>query len=576
MRENFRERFSASTGKDSKEDFRDNLFSIFVDNLHLKVDYECLWGLFKPFGKVRDIYLSAEKIRRRSRFAFVRFGTQEEASKVAATTNGMHMYGWPIATKVAARGWKNKSFNRERQWSSFKEDREFQRKEANPYRSYVDAVRGSQAKGDSRDQFLSEKMVSMSWDFRKYDKAWLNRCAIGILKEFKEVSLVCRRLSLRDIAFSSLYLGDKSVLWTFESEFLRDRFIADRGEWGDCFSSMVRWSDSLVVQARLVWINCWGIPLSYWSPEFFMKLGWQVGEPLCVDSKTRDIIFFEKGRVLVLIPHKHTVSVEVKIVGGSRPFVVKLEEDRNPMDFVWVENLLALSKEQSKDGRKSSPMKEKFQICWPKEVGEVSSKLSSRVCQREKVGKTAKSGWTGTGNLEKKNRGVVVRRLLEKGKKKYFKKTKGKVCSPLIQNGAVILEKRIGGVRAGGSSSVDTTSSSDSDVRKRVFLESTTERGGCSRVTESDSVGLSSYRPKKVSWDISSGPGTNSNKSVALCVDLGPLKVSPVVRKDSGSRISSALGPNVVSSSLKPPILSGASSDSIVQATLAAEIEAIT
>ncbi|KAK1571040.1 hypothetical protein Q3G72_010936 [Acer saccharum] len=56
----------------------------------------------------------------------------------------------------------------------------------------------------------------------------------------------------------------------------------------------------------------------------------------------------------------------------------------------------------------------------------------------------------------------------------------------------------------------------------------------------------------------------------------GPLKVSPVIRKDSGSRISSALGPNVVSSSLKPPILSSASSDSIVQATLATEIEAIT
>jgi hypothetical protein len=32
------------------------MFSIFVDNLNPVVDSARLWGMFKPFGKVRDVF----------------------------------------------------------------------------------------------------------------------------------------------------------------------------------------------------------------------------------------------------------------------------------------------------------------------------------------------------------------------------------------------------------------------------------------------------------------------------------------------------------------------------------------
>ncbi|KAK2656146.1 hypothetical protein Ddye_009198 [Dipteronia dyeriana] len=71
--------------------------------------------MVRPFGKVRDIFLSDAKSSRRSRFAFVRFGTEEEASKVARSTNGMHVYGWPITTKMASKDWKMRSFKQVKQ-----------------------------------------------------------------------------------------------------------------------------------------------------------------------------------------------------------------------------------------------------------------------------------------------------------------------------------------------------------------------------------------------------------------------------------------------------------------------------
>ncbi|KAK3200315.1 hypothetical protein Dsin_023730 [Dipteronia sinensis] len=88
--------------------FREGLFSIFVDNLNAQVDQKGLWEIFKPFGKVRDVFLSTPKDGIGRCYAFIRFATLSEASKVAKATDGMHVYGWPIWVKLAAYGWKDR------------------------------------------------------------------------------------------------------------------------------------------------------------------------------------------------------------------------------------------------------------------------------------------------------------------------------------------------------------------------------------------------------------------------------------------------------------------------------------
>ncbi|KAK3197899.1 hypothetical protein Dsin_021314 [Dipteronia sinensis] len=108
MREKASERSYGSHGYGEKRDFRDVMFSIFIDNLNPMVDLLGLWGIFKPFGNVRDAYLSTKFSSRRSRFAFIRFGSSEEAIKVVEKTNRMLMNGWPIVSKVAAIGWKRR------------------------------------------------------------------------------------------------------------------------------------------------------------------------------------------------------------------------------------------------------------------------------------------------------------------------------------------------------------------------------------------------------------------------------------------------------------------------------------
>ncbi|KAK2643838.1 hypothetical protein Ddye_019033 [Dipteronia dyeriana] len=93
--------FSDGFNYGGRKDFRDGLVSIFIGNLNPEIDSMGLWGIFKVFGKVRDVYLSSKKNFNGSVFAFIRFGTLEEAGKVAKNVNGMHVYGRPIVAKVA-------------------------------------------------------------------------------------------------------------------------------------------------------------------------------------------------------------------------------------------------------------------------------------------------------------------------------------------------------------------------------------------------------------------------------------------------------------------------------------------
>ncbi|KAI9164681.1 hypothetical protein LWI28_000238 [Acer negundo] len=96
--------------------FRENLVSIFVDNLHFKVDTMCIWRIFKPFGKVKDVYLIGVNENIKKGYASLRFGTIKEAKKVAGLTHGIHVYGWLISVKMAEYGWNRRRSPRQSKW----------------------------------------------------------------------------------------------------------------------------------------------------------------------------------------------------------------------------------------------------------------------------------------------------------------------------------------------------------------------------------------------------------------------------------------------------------------------------
>ncbi|KAK3172226.1 hypothetical protein Dsin_032951 [Dipteronia sinensis] len=151
--------------------------------------------------------------------------------------------------------------------------------------------------------------------------------------DFTSVSNVNNRLRTRGLSFSSIYLGDKSILWKFGSEFERDYFVNSRFLWDDRFDSIRKWADTLNPQARLVWIECVGVPTRFWNKVFFNKVGRHVGEVVMVEEGTLFKKRLDRGWILVLIPRNHLCPDLIKVKVGSECFSVKTSELSLSVDF---------------------------------------------------------------------------------------------------------------------------------------------------------------------------------------------------------------------------------------------------
>ncbi|KAK3211864.1 hypothetical protein Dsin_016570 [Dipteronia sinensis] len=346
------------------KDFRDSLHSIFVDNINPSVDSTCLWCTFKAFGKVRDVYLSSKTSSRKSGFAFIRFETIEEANKVVMSTNGMHIHGMLSSSKVASYGWNNRRSHVERGtgWNYdsgvSRADRSFNQNSSLSFSTFADVVKREKQRNREERMEKEKKCMTMRWKRQRDVDNWLSKCAVGVLKQFGNVSSVSKRLKDKGFRFSSSYAGDKSILWVFDSEDEKNVFMLNRFFWDDCFSSMTRWSEAIIPQSRLSWINVVGVPLSCWDRTFFKNLGWKIGEHLLVEEETAQRSRFDFGKLLVLIPQDRQMPVKIKVDMEDFSFNVKLKEDPMPIVSSWLKMFLGLEDNISSYGLNFLPKME--------------------------------------------------------------------------------------------------------------------------------------------------------------------------------------------------------------------------
>ncbi|XVE78381.1 hypothetical protein DITRI_Ditri13aG0140400 [Diplodiscus trichospermus] len=94
----------------SSKNWRENLFSVFVDNLSVRVPQSALWEVFNVCETVVDVYIDLPKswhFHRGTTFAFVRYRTSSEMQRAVQNGNNRLIDGWQIQVKNASYGWND-------------------------------------------------------------------------------------------------------------------------------------------------------------------------------------------------------------------------------------------------------------------------------------------------------------------------------------------------------------------------------------------------------------------------------------------------------------------------------------
>ncbi|KAK3212215.1 hypothetical protein Dsin_016921 [Dipteronia sinensis] len=431
MRENVSERFS--------RDFRSGLVSLFIDNLNPIVDLECLWGIFRPFVKVRDISLHRGKRGRQSNFAFVRFETREETVKVARTTNGMHVYSWPISCKMAELGWKERRAGRSveniRREEELRKER-VRNQEGKPNHKSYGSVRGKKsfaeilkeggrsAKMEISDKDKLEKRIK--WMASKDETSWVELSVVGVLRSLKRN--------------------------TDKREFLHNRFL-----WDDVFEYVEDQGNWMVSTTKARWFRLSGFPVKVWCPSFLKAVGNSFGITLHVEGRATLKGRMESCRILVATTEEIVCPeyVVMEMEKETCKVFIKDEEHGQAEDWVW-EMLGISSNGYDLDGSEElgSPVKTASQgklVIYDKKLRSrdrarglrVTSEETDRVCKTKD-------------------------RTFDKGKSVFVKTKKARHPSRTVGQSCVVIGKDKSGLRLSGYDTEGSMSSDEADVGNLV------------------------------------------------------------------------------------------------------------
>ncbi|XVF87533.1 hypothetical protein PTKIN_Ptkin18bG0127900 [Pterospermum kingtungense] len=93
-----------------ESDWRNNLFTIFVERLSKRVSRKALWELFELFKRVVDVFIprGMRNPISSTTFAFIRYRMEIEMFNVIRIWNNRRIDGWVVSVKKVDYGWKER------------------------------------------------------------------------------------------------------------------------------------------------------------------------------------------------------------------------------------------------------------------------------------------------------------------------------------------------------------------------------------------------------------------------------------------------------------------------------------
>lgn len=123
------------------------------------------------------------------------------------------------------------------------------------------------------------------------------------------------------------YLGDDMVLLLSLTNTKTKEMITKETEHGaSLFHSLEKWNPQMRPGNRMVWIQCWGIPLIAWNIGHISMIIAAMGDLVDVDDDVEERQRLDRARILIRTPWRPSIHHSIAVHIGGETHIVHMVE----------------------------------------------------------------------------------------------------------------------------------------------------------------------------------------------------------------------------------------------------------
>ncbi|XVF51723.1 hypothetical protein PTKIN_Ptkin04bG0207700 [Pterospermum kingtungense] len=294
----------------SHGDWRDHLYTAFVDNLSKRLSRRALWEAFNIYGRVEDVFISFRNAKPTT-FAFVR----------------------------DRRSVQNKKFFQECSLDNPSNPKSFNERVDRSYRDVVIGVgmekedeqlegvskgtlKGNFKPGEKEESYCFPEVI-YNVEIPNIEMEWLNKSVICKLKEAVSIQMVTE--FFKDVGFDCKLapMEGVTVCATFSSKEEHDGFVDKAQLYAkDYFNSCKIWNNAGAERDLAVWVNMEEVPLQLWNEQFFKSIGDCWGSFIRLDDCTASKKRLDIARMLVNVSSRLNISSALSVCVKEKSFKI--------------------------------------------------------------------------------------------------------------------------------------------------------------------------------------------------------------------------------------------------------------
>jgi hypothetical protein len=313
--------------------------SVFFTNFPVEITAADLWPKFGRFGRVGEVYIPDRLDKQGRRFGFVKYRDVRDPKEQLGLLADIWVGSFKLRVNLArfAKGTPPNQINKEEK-KSVKEGPtsgvggKAVVVEGKSYREALKVVPLGRRSGKEPVVIPDEDGGSdpVTWEVEVEADAVnkLKGSFVGVLSEHKNHQALQRNFIMGGYHKIKVKpLGHLKVLISSEVEGEVKEIVNSVGWWCTCFERFEEWSPKWVSNQRIVWLNCYGVPLHAWGEAIFKTLGFKFGSFIEIDNPTKNMTRVDVARIKVVTEALKLIDSYISVSILDKIFVIRVMED---------------------------------------------------------------------------------------------------------------------------------------------------------------------------------------------------------------------------------------------------------